>query len=74
MACCCFDLPCLWFVSEVQFRRSQVNTNLLVQAEKRDDFSFSELHAQYLSFATTLEGIQPLVESVLLSLLGQLCS
>ncbi|VDP51261.1 unnamed protein product [Heligmosomoides polygyrus] len=43
-------------------------------AEKRDDFSFSELHAQYLSFATTLEGIQPLVESVLLSLLGQLCS
>ncbi|XGW16664.1 hypothetical protein V3C99_001815 [Haemonchus contortus] len=43
-------------------------------AEKRDDFSFAELHAQYLSFATSLEGIEPLIESVLVSLVGQLCS
>ncbi|KAK6057019.1 hypothetical protein COOONC_05466 [Cooperia oncophora] len=43
-------------------------------AEKRDDFSFAELHAQYLSFATNLEGIEPLVESMLILLVGQLCS
>ncbi|KAK5979194.1 Origin recognition complex subunit 1 [Trichostrongylus colubriformis] len=43
-------------------------------AEKRDDFSFSELHAQYLSFATSLEAVEPLVESALISLIGQLCS
>ncbi|WKY01118.1 hypothetical protein Q1695_015264 [Nippostrongylus brasiliensis] len=43
-------------------------------SEKREDFSFAELHTQYLSFATTLEGIEPLVESALILLLGQLCS
>lgn len=41
--------------------------------EKKDDFSFSELHTQYLSFATVLEGVEPLSESVLISLFGQLC-
>ncbi|KAL6727002.1 hypothetical protein Aduo_008918 [Ancylostoma duodenale] len=43
-------------------------------AEKTDDFSFAELYAQYASFAALVEGIAPLVESTLLSLVGQLCS
>ncbi|KAJ1348362.1 hypothetical protein KIN20_003651 [Parelaphostrongylus tenuis] len=43
-------------------------------AEKSEDFSFAELHAQYISFAALIEGIEPLVESTLLVLLGQLCS
>ncbi|KAK6018646.1 ATPase, AAA family [Ostertagia ostertagi] len=59
----------------IEIAIEQGSKKLLVEhAEKREDFSFAELHAQYLSFATSLEGIQPLVESVLISLIGQLCS
>ncbi|KAE9417934.1 hypothetical protein Angca_003250 [Angiostrongylus cantonensis] len=43
-------------------------------AEKTEDFTFAELHAQYISYAALIEGIEPLVESTLLSLVGQLCS
>ncbi|VDM51795.1 unnamed protein product [Angiostrongylus costaricensis] len=45
-----------------------------IMAEKTEDFTFAELHAQYISFAALIEGIEPLVESTLLSLIGQLCS
>ncbi|KJH47821.1 ATPase, AAA family [Dictyocaulus viviparus] len=43
-------------------------------AEKKEEFSFAELHAQYISFSALIEGIEPLVESMLILLLGQLCA
>ncbi|KHJ98938.1 ATPase, AAA family [Oesophagostomum dentatum] len=47
---------------------------LVEHAEKTEDFSFAELYAQYVSFAALVEGVAPLIESTLLSLIGQLCS